>query len=172
MVSISAAAEYDIPWILEIEREAISPPWTHGTLLGEMYSVDSFFAVAHETPGCGGDRVQLDDGRRHEGLGFVILRRIGDNGELLQIAVDKAVRRHGVADKLMCAALEFAGKSSLRSVFLEVRKSNESAFALYIKHGFVTVHQRAGYYSEPIEDAIVMVCYENRHQSLPHFPTF
>jgi len=40
---IDGAAEADMPRILEIERESISPPWTHGALLGEMYREDSFF---------------------------------------------------------------------------------------------------------------------------------
>ena len=144
MIVIKTATEADIPRILEIELEAISPPWSHGTLLSEIYREDSFFAVA---------RLDMDTGPLS---GFVILRRMGDEGELLQIAVDKAARRGGAADLLMTAALRFIKDASMGSIFLEVRKSNEAAISLYKKHGFKTVRSRKDYYSDPIEDAIVM----------------
>jgi len=127
---------------MEIEREAISPPWSHGALLDEISRDDSFFAVAV------GDSSQL--------FGFVILRRMGGEGELLQIAVDKAVRRRGIADELMEAAIGFAAGNSLGAVYLEVRKSNEAAIALYKKHSFSSVRHRKDYFDGPVEDALVM----------------
>jgi len=147
MISIFAATEADIPQIMAIECEAFSPPWTHDALLSEIHRGDSFFAVA-----C------MDDGstRKATVLGFVIFRQMADEGELLQIASDKAARRCGVADMLMGAALGFAGSNNIRSIFLEVRKSNEAAIALYKKHGFSSVRFRKDYYSSPIEDAVVM----------------
>jgi len=142
MINTRPATEEDIPRILEIEREVISPPWTHGALLSEVYNDDSFFVVAAGQHGI----IQ----------GFTILRRFADEAELLQIAVDSSVRRRGVADALMAAALEFSAHSALRSVFLEVRKSNEAAIMLYKKHGFKPVRFRKDYYSYPTEDAVVM----------------
>jgi len=143
MVVIAEAVEADIPRILEIEREAIMPPWTHGALLSEVYGEDSYFAKAADK-----DRSQLQ--------GFVILRRMGDEGELLQIAVDKASRRCGLADSLMRAAIDFAENNLLSTIFLEVRKSNSAAIGLYEKHGFTPARTRKDYYSDPIEDALVM----------------
>jgi len=144
MIVIKTATEADIPRILEIEQEAISPPWSHGTLLSEIYREETFFAVA---------RFDLDTTPL---LGFVILRQMGDEGELLQIAVDKAVRRSGAADELMTAAIGFSKDEAMKFVFLEVRKSNEAAINLYKKHGFKTVRTRKDYYCSPVEDAIVM----------------
>ena len=89
-------------------------------------------------------------------VGFIILRRAADEGELFQIAVDKAARRRGIADMLMSAALEYAGDNALKSLYLEVRKSNDAAIALYKKHGFKTVRHRKDYYISPIEDAVIM----------------
>lgn len=147
MITVAAATEDDIPRLLEIEQEAISPPWSHGTLLSEIYSKDSFFAVARSETGLAQSRI----------LGFVILRQVSDESELFQIAVDREARRLGVADTLMNAAFMHAAENGLMSVYLEVRKSNEAAISLYGKHGFVTVRQRVNYYSDPVEDAIVMV---------------
>jgi len=143
MIKIFMAAEEHIPSVLEIERAAIAPPWTHGSLLSEIYREDSLFAVAVESPAA-------------TVLGFVILRKVADEGELLQIAVDEAARRGGVADLLMGDMLRYAKSSGLKAIFLEVRKSNEAAIALYKKHGFEFVRFRRGYYSDPVEDAAVM----------------
>ena len=135
------ATENDLARVLEIEREAISPPWTPGGLLREIYNDNSFFVLASE-----------DDAV----LGFVILRRIGSDGELFQIAVDAANRRCGVADALMEAALRQADGFDVNSLYLEVRKSNAAAIALYEKHGFRQTGSRKDYYTEPVEDAATM----------------
>jgi len=37
-----------------------------------------------------------------------------------------------------------------------VRRSNNAAIALYYKFGFRFVYERRNYYSEPVEDALVM----------------
>ena len=148
MIRVDAAAEDDVPAILDIEHESFSPPWPHGALLSEVFSEDSFFAVARR-------RRLLR--RSSPVVGFIILRRFGDDGELMQIAVDTGSRRQGIADILMDAAFRQAAEWVLTSVFLEVRKSNEAAVALYEKHGFEPVRIREAYYSDPTEDAVVMM---------------
>ena len=140
MIIIRRATEEDISRILEIERETIFPSWSHGALLSEIYGDDSFFAVADE----GGTIV-----------GFAILRRISDEGELFQIAVDAAHGRRGIADTLMAAILGWARGCGIASVYLEVRKSNEAAIGLYNKHGFKQAGARKDYYTDPVEDALV-----------------
>jgi len=154
MVIVREAIENDILQILEIEREAISPPWTHGALLCEIYKDDSFFAVAVDEARGRSSQVR---GRSPCLVGFAVLRRVGDDGEVLQIAVDKVRRRGGVGSLLMVSALDYARDNKLVSVFLEVRRSNTSALALYKKHGFKSVRVRKGYYDDPVEDAVVMV---------------
>ena len=174
MVRISIAAEEDLPQVLEIEQEAISPPWTYGALQNELHREDSFFAAARRKSQITNHIPSLlamtkDGGSTDLGVqnpdlpavdesvcGFVIIRRMGDEGELLQIAVDKAARRHGVADVLMESALFYASMNFLKSVFLEVRVSNFAAIELYKKHGFVSVRTRKDYYDDPAEDAMIM----------------
>ena len=184
-IIITAATERDIGGILVIEQDAISPPWTHGALLSEIYRDDSFFAVARVvahvcSAGAADDAFGRASGSTEDGAdsssndsadgadgadsasacadvsGFLILRRMGDDGELLQIAVDRASRRCGLAGSLMTAMLEYASANALSSVFLEVRKSNDAAISLYKKFGFTTVRVRRNYYSHPDEDAVVM----------------
>ena len=140
-LSIREVSEDDIPAILEIERETIFPPWTHGALLSEIYNQDSYFIKAEKNGAV---------------LGFAILRRAADEAELLQIAVSRNVQRMGAAGALMLKALEWAASAGVISIYLEVRKSNEAAAGLYKKHGFVSVRIRKNYYEDPVEDAVVM----------------
>ena len=142
MIQIRDATEADIPQILEIEQEAISPPWMHSTLLREIYNEDALFIVAaDECSTCG----------------FAILRQVGDDGELLQIAVCKSKRGGGIGGLLMKYVLGYAAEKTLSSVFLEVRKSNTAAVRLYEEHGFKSIRTRKAYYTDPIEDASVMM---------------
>jgi ribosomal-protein-alanine N-acetyltransferase len=71
--------------------------------------------------------------------------------EILNLAVDAPYRRLGIAGRLLVAELERGGIH-----FLEVRKSNHTAQALYRKFGFHEIGQRPGYYQSPVEAAIVM----------------
>jgi ribosomal-protein-alanine N-acetyltransferase len=41
--------------------------------------------------------------------------------------------------------------------FLELRAGNDAALALYEKCGFQLTARRTKYYSEPVEDALVMI---------------
>jgi len=141
MIYIGTATEDDIPRILEIESESISPPWTHGTLLNELYREDSFFITAVENKMV---------------LGFAILRQAADEGELLQIAVAGTARRRGIAGALMDALLRFAEEASIITIHLEVRRSNSAAIGLYKKYAFKTIRYRKNYYDSPVEDAAVM----------------
>ena len=145
MIRIVLATRENISQVFEIEKEAISPPWSLNALLDEINRSDSFFIVALE--GAQSNLPSL--------LGFAILRQVGDDGELLRIAAHKSSRRSGVGDLLMEAVLDFAKINKLASVFLEVRCSNTAAVRLYEKHGFSILRTRKDYYDNPVEDAIV-----------------
>ncbi|MCL2366931.1 MAG: ribosomal protein S18-alanine N-acetyltransferase [Oscillospiraceae bacterium] len=167
MLIIDAATSDDALRLLEIEQESILPPWTHESLLSEICNKDTFFAVAR----ClnDGDQKSKDSAAQYDIraaktaahfrigiIGFVVLRKMGDDGELLQIAVDKDARRAGLADMLMGKALQYARNHRLQSIFIEVRRSNMAAIALYEKHGASALRIRKDYYTDPVEDAIMM----------------
>jgi ribosomal-protein-alanine N-acetyltransferase len=75
-----------------------------------------------------------------------------DETELLNLAVDPASRRHGVASALL-VALEREARGQL---FLEVAEPNQSAIALYEHHGWVRNGIRKGYYRQGLVNAVVM----------------
>jgi len=86
-------------------------------------------------------------------LGFLVVRQIAvDEREILNLAVDPAERRRGVACKLLQTELQRAKTQW----FLEVRASNASAIKLYESAGFHRAGTRESYYNDPIETGIVM----------------
>ena len=86
-------------------------------------------------------------------LGFLVSRpTAADENEILNLAVDPAARRRGVARRLLQTAL--AREKS--RWFLEVRESNRAAIELYLTMGFVQYGRRATYYHNPPEPGIVM----------------
>ena len=85
--------------------------------------------------------------------GFIVTRRVAEGEvEILNLAVDPAERRRGVATWLVGEALA----SGAGRWFLEVRASNQAARKLYEKFGFQEVTRRPGYYQDSGEDAVVM----------------
>jgi ribosomal-protein-alanine N-acetyltransferase len=88
--------------------------------------------------------------------GFIIGRQIGEEAEILNLAVILAERRKGDGGALLTAAMEEFRAWRVSRVFLEVRESNERGIAFYAKHGFSTAGRRVGYYHDLDEAAIVM----------------
>ena len=85
--------------------------------------------------------------------GFLVTRQVGPGErEILNLAVDPAERRKGIARRL----LEDALSNAPGAWFLEVRASNAAAIRLYESAGFERAGRRSGYYREPAEEAIVM----------------
>ena len=88
--------------------------------------------------------------------GFLVGRRIGDQAEVLNLAVGIKHRRKGEGTALLAAALEDFRSGGGQSVYLEVRESNTGAISFYEKHGFAQTGLRRGYYREPDEGAVTM----------------
>ncbi len=89
-------------------------------------------------------------------VGFLIARRVAGEMEILNLAVEPAFRRRGVAGGLLEAALADGRSAGIRKVFLEVRVSNAGAIAFYERQGFAPAGRRPRYYSDPAEDALVL----------------
>ena len=90
--------------------------------------------------------------------GFILIRVVAGEAEVLTFCVTNAARRGGLGRALLEAACAVAQRSGAAKVFLEVGENNAAALALYQKSGFVTVGRRAAYYRHGSDaaDAIVM----------------
>jgi ribosomal-protein-alanine N-acetyltransferase len=89
--------------------------------------------------------------------GFFVARVTANEAEILNLAVDPAKRRTGNASALLHEAVAEFGRLRVQSVFLEVRESNLAAIRFYETQGFVRAGQRASYYRNPQEGAVLMI---------------
>lgn len=91
-------------------------------------------------------RESLFGARRPQG--FILIRTVADQAEVLTIAVAPAARGRGYGRSLMEAALRSLYSDLVPEIFLEVDESNASAVSLYHSLGFLEVGRRKGYYAD------------------------
>ena len=92
-------------------------------------------------------------------VGFILLRAVAGEAEVLTLAIAPAVRRQGLGRALMDAALGLAEALGAETAFLEVAADNPAAIALYEALAFARVGLRPAYYQRnvgPAVDAIVL----------------
>ena len=132
----------DLPEILAIEKSSFSTPWSETLFRNEILKAISVCRVA-----------------RINGkvAGYLCGEVIFDEGHILNLAVHPEHRKKGVASFLIQEMIGIMGNRHCRSVFLEVRVSNEQARYLYEKFGFTLLSKRQNYYVSPVEDAIILV---------------
>jgi len=132
----------DLVGVVGVEQASYPYPWTRG-VFEDCLRVGYCCMVA-------------EAGNALAGHG-ILMARAGE-GHLLNLCVAPPYRRRGVARMMLGELLDFAGRLSASSVFLEVRPSNRGAVRLYAEAGFHVVGQRPGYYPAPFgrEDALVM----------------
>jgi ribosomal-protein-alanine N-acetyltransferase len=88
--------------------------------------------------------------------GYIIFSLVIDVMELLTIAVQKELRKKGLAKGLLERMIARGRETGVKSIYLEVRPSNAIARGLYKGFGFKELSIRKGYYKDNNEDAIVM----------------
>jgi len=131
----------DLEAVLEIESASFSRPWTRSHFLDEIAS-----RFGHPT------LAQLPDGTV---AGYLCLKQVLDEAEILDVAVRQSLRGRGIGRLLVEDALAAARERGAIVVSLEVRVGNHDAVALYRRLGFRETGRRKGYYDNG-EDAIVM----------------
>jgi [ribosomal protein S18]-alanine N-acetyltransferase len=88
--------------------------------------------------------------------GFLAARSLGQETEILNLAVQANARRRGVGKALLEEAVNWSRSLGAKRVMLEVRASNAFALRFYERHGFRMVGRRPRYYANPIEDALLL----------------
>lgn len=78
--------------------------------------------------------------------GFAMSRQVGDEEELLLIAVRPEWRGRGIGAALLTRFIEKATAHGARRLLLEMREGNP-AEKLYRAHGFEEIGRRRGYYN-------------------------
>ena len=137
--------------IMRVEESSFSAPWTRRMF--EVELTDNPFArllTAHIE-----NAAQLQE--RLSGLvGYVCFWVVFEELRMMNLAVAPHVRHRGIGRWVLQQALTMGREQGARRALLEVRVSNQPAVALYERVGFSRSGVRTKYYTNPIEDAVLM----------------
>jgi [ribosomal protein S18]-alanine N-acetyltransferase len=86
--------------------------------------------------------------------GFLIVRKAGDEAEILTLGVAPSCRNRGLGRALLQTAIDLLRASGTKRLFLEVETGNEAALRLYRFFGGEAVGRRTGYYEHGADAAI------------------
>lgn len=89
-------------------------------------------------------------------LGFIASRVVFDELHINNVATHPTFRRLKIGTTLMEAAIKESRIYGARRCLLEVRSGNIAAQELYNRMNFQIIGRRRDYYTNPIEDALVM----------------
>ena len=79
-------------------------------------------------------------------VGFVLVRVVADEAELISVAVDPDCQSKGYAKQVMSFLCDQLKKRQICNLFLEVRQDNQKAIQLYRSCGFKKIGERRDYY--------------------------
>lgn len=139
---IRSMTQDDIAVVHQIESAVQSHPWSKKQFL-EAFKSYCVTVLVHDGEVCG----------------FCILQPVLDEANLLLMAVHPQAQGRGFGYKLLIESIDLLSNQPVQ-VFLEVRRSNIAAIALYEKSGFHQIDVRKNYYPQghgQREDAIIMV---------------
>ena len=131
----------DLPQVMEIERDLFSVPWTQEGFFTFLVRDDTMFLVVEE---------------KGEILGYCGLILVLDEGDITNVAVRRERQKEGIGAFLMQSLIRLAAERGIVTIHLEVRQGNVGAIRLYERTGFVRDGMRKRYYTDPVEDALLM----------------
>lgn len=131
----------DVFEVMRIERECFHEPWAEMHFYFELYTKTSYNWV-----------LLLEDKIK----AYICFWMILDEMHLNNIAVEKAFRQKGLAQKMLDKMIEFAKGNKASFITLEVNENNINAIAFYKKNGFEQVGRRLKYYQYDGADALIM----------------
>lgn len=132
----------DLPVVAALEAAVFGDPWSE-VAFRDLLALDHIHGIVAE------------DAEGHL-VGYALCSSAADEGEILNLAVAEEARGAGTGAALLEASLAWCAGRGAAQVYLEVRRSNVAAIAMYHRAGFATVAVRKGYYRMPTEDAVVM----------------
>lgn len=131
----------DLKQVLAIEESVHVVPWTEDT-----------FKICFQS-GYIGWVLEINKNI----IGFIIISLRAEECHILNLCVARSYQRQGYGKKLLLHVLQHAKQAHANIAYLEVRRSNQSAIALYKKIKFHLVGERKNYYTtiSGSEDALI-----------------
>ena len=137
MTEIRPLEREDCAAAAEIEAESLHEAWSQSAIASLCGKADAAVLAAYE---------RAESGSEPSLVGLVHCEFVLDEAHISSVAVTQSRRRRGIGEKLMLALFEEAKKRGCCVIFLDVRKSNTAAVALYKKLGFTVLGEQAGAY--------------------------
>jgi ribosomal-protein-alanine N-acetyltransferase len=135
--------EQDLDGVLEVEAESFTNPWTR-----EMYAWElQNRSVCHIYV------VRMSDCHV---AAFCAFWLVFDEIHINNVAVRPQFRGRGIGTALMHHVLAESRQLGAKRATLEVRASNDPARRLYERLGFYVAATRRNYYTNPVEDALIL----------------
>jgi ribosomal-protein-alanine N-acetyltransferase len=143
-IAVEPMTVADLPFVLAIERESFTTPWTEANFRHEIE----------------GNPLAWNLVVRAEGkvVAFACAYIVAEELMINDLAVDSSRRRLGLGRTLLRHLADGARLRGCRRATLEVRLGNGPARALYESFGFRVVGSRPGYYADTGEDALLLTC--------------
>ncbi|MHB1513840.1 MAG: ribosomal protein S18-alanine N-acetyltransferase [Acidiferrobacter sp.] len=141
-IKLRAMRSEDLPFVMEVERQAYEFPWTEG-----------IFRDCLRVGYC--CRVLEDRGRL---VGHGVISVAAGECHVLNLCIHPRHQRRGLGRYMLKHLLDVARAGHARVALLEVRRSNKGAYALYYALGFNEIGLRKNYYParRGREDALVL----------------
>ena len=140
-IKICQMSQEDIDSIKEIFSLDFDEFWSYETLAQDFKCGDSTY-LACKT-------------ENNIVIGFIGLKIVLDNADIMNIAVKKEYRNHGIGSLLLKQAILVATCKNCNQIMLEVNSTNYPAITLYEKFCFQKISVRKKYYNHK-DDAIIM----------------
>ncbi len=148
-VSIAGMNEHDLLEVVEIEETSGLSRWGWSAYYAELQGKNSHLMLVARIDNAG-------RGLSSKLAGYIVARMGAEELHINNVAVREEYRRSGIGRRLLNSILEEGRRSGVAAAFLELRAGNHAALALYEQCGFRVTARRNRYYSDPVEDALVM----------------
>ena len=135
--------EADLQGVLDVEAETFTNPWTREMYAWELQNRSVCHIYVVRTIDC-------------PVAGFCAFWLVVDEIHINNVAVRPQFRGRGIGTALLHHVLAEARQLGARRATLEVRASNEPARRLYERLGFYVAATRRNYYTNPVEDALIL----------------
>lgn len=148
-VTIIRMSEHDLLEVVEIEEQSGLSRWGWAAYYSELQGANrDLMLIARPLRSS-----IIESGPI---AGYIVARETAGELHINNVAVRVEYRRRGIGAALLGRVLHEGARRKATAAFLEVRSANRAAQALYEKNGFKAIARRANYYTEPLEDAVVM----------------
>ena len=138
----------DLNAVLEIENASFNNPTTREWYESELERPDVCYVYLIKTVSSVGDQPTV--------AGFCAFWRVVDQIHINNLAIRPEVRARGLGRALLTRVLREAALMGAPDATLEVRRSNVPARRLYEGAGFALSGVRTSYYTNPVEDALIL----------------